>query len=136
MTARQPVSMVRGSRVVASAMPVSVGLGAVLVSLGIAVYIAVAATAPVSFFGVPLPLVISEQWWLSLIGYLLTPFTVIACYGWDATLQRNGLRRNRNFVLRPAYRRALVWAVAAGIVLGAWHAINLSVPLSELWGLS
>ena len=81
--------------------PLIVGLAAVVVSIGIAVYVIVAAQRASA--GRPgLPLRDRTLWWLSLVGYLLTPVVVIACYGWDAIGQRNALRANRNFVPKPA----------------------------------
>ena len=29
----------------------------------------------------------------------------------------------------------LKWLMIIGIVLGAWHVLNLAVPLTEAWGL-
>jgi purine-cytosine permease-like protein len=109
---------------------------AVLVSVVLAIVVAVGASTPILFLGIPLPLVTPGSWWLSFIGYLLTPVLVLACYGWDAVGQRNGLRANRNFVLRPTWRRSLQWLTGIAIVVGAWHVLNLSVPLSEAWGFS
>jgi len=126
-----------GTRTAASPLPLLVAAGALLVSLVIAVVVAATpASIPIRFLGIPLPLVTSGAWWLSFIGYLLTPVVVLACYGWDAVGQRNGLRANRNFVLRPSWRRGLQWLTGAAIVVGAWHVLNLSVPLSEAWGFS
>jgi hypothetical protein len=108
----------------------------VLVSVALAIVVALLASTTILFLGIPLPLVAGSSWWLSFIGYLLTPVVVLACYGWDAVGQRNGLRANRNFVLRPTWRRALQWLTGIAIVVGAWHVLNLSVPLSEAWGFS
>lgn len=112
------------------------GLSAIGVSTAIAVFVIAVASASVAFFGIPLPLVTADRWWLSLIGYLLTPIVVIACYGWDAIGQRNALRANRNFVPKQGFTRALLWAAGASVLVGAWHVLNLSVPLSEAWGIS
>jgi len=117
----------------ASPLPLIVGGAAVALSAGIAVLVVVGFSAEVAPLGVGLPLVRTDSWWLSFLGYLLTPIVVIACYGWNAVAQRNGLRRNpQGFVVRPTYSTALRWAVGVGILLGAWHALNLSVPLSEV----
>ena len=78
----------------------------------------------------------NAPWWPSFIGYLLTPVLVIACYGWDAIGQRNGLRANRNFLPKPAWTRTLLWIAGVSVLVGAWHVLNLSVPLSDAWGLS
>lgn len=121
----------------ASPIPLAIGLGALAVSLIIAVVVIAGFSAPVELFaGVPLPLVLAEHWWLSLIGYLLTPLVVIACYGWDVIGQRGGVRRNANFALNARYTSLLRWALWPAVAIGIWHILNLSVPLSEAWGLS
>ena len=120
----------------ASRLPLWLGVGAVAVSLAIAVVVLLTASAPVQLLGAPVRLVLADDWWLSFIGYVLTPMIVIACYGWDAIAQRNSLRLNRNYVPAPSYTRVLLWLAGAGILLGAWHALNLSVPLSEALGWS
>lgn len=121
----------------ASPLPLLIAAGALVLSLVIAVLVAATpASVPILFLAIPLPLVTPAFWWLSLVGYLLTPVAVLACYGWDAVGQRNGLRANRNFVLRPSWRRGLQWLTGAAILVGAWHVLNLSVPLSEAWGFS
>jgi purine-cytosine permease-like protein len=107
-----------------------------LVSVVLAVAVVLTASAPIAFLGVPFPLVRAEAFWMSLLGYLLTPIVVIACYGWDVVSQRNGLRANRNFDIRPRWTRLLLWLSGFSIVVGAWHILNLSVPLSEWLGLS
>jgi len=123
------------TRATASPLPVIVGASAMLVSVLLAVVVALTASAPIVFL-VPLPLVRAEAFWMSLLGYLLTPIVVIACYGWDALSQRNGLRANRNFDIRPQWTRLLLWLCGFSIIVGAWHILNLSVPLSEWLGLS
>ncbi|MFE1665517.1 hypothetical protein [Microbacterium sp. P02] len=120
----------------ASVLPLVVGGAAVVASIVLAIIVATSASATVVMLGLPLPLVAADHWSLSLLGYLLTPVAVIACYGWDAVGQRRGRARNRNFVLRPGYSRALTGAAGLGVLLGAWHVLNLSVPLSELLGWS
>jgi hypothetical protein len=114
-----------------------VGVAALVVSVGIAVYVGVLESAP-AVLGIELPLVKSNGpgWVLCFIGYLLTPVTVIAAYGWDAIGQRNALRANRNFVPKPSWTRALLWIAGVSVLVGAWHVLNLSVPLSEVWGPS
>jgi len=127
---------VRG-RAGASPLPLLVALVALALSIVIALVVALTpASIPILFLGIPLPLVATGFWWLSFLGYALTPIAVLACYGWDAVGQRNGLRANRDFVLRPSWRRALQWLTGIAIVVGAWHVLNLSVPLSEAWGFS
>lgn len=121
----------------ATAMPLFIGVGSVAVSIVDAVLVLMLVSAPVKvFFGIPMPLVVADAWWLSLLGYVLTPVVVIACYGWDAIAQRAGVRRDVNFSLVTGYSAALRWAVAASVLLGVWHILNLSVPLTESWGLS
>lgn len=125
------------SRSSANPLPLIVAVAALVLSLVIAVVLAVtSASAPIAFLTLTLKLVTPGWWWLSLIGYVLTPVAVIACYGWDSVGQRNGLRENRDFVLRPSWSRALLWCAGISIVVGAWHVLNLSVPLTEAWGLS
>ena len=120
----------------ATPLPLIIAAIAAVVSLAIAVVVLLTASATVNILGIGVPLVTADAWWLSFIGYVLTPVVVIGCYGWNAIAQRDGLRRNRNFVLRPGYSRALAWVAGLGILLGAWHVLNLSVPLSERLGLS
>ncbi|MEV8250648.1 hypothetical protein AB0O87_06965 [Microbacterium sp. NPDC076768] len=121
----------------ASATPLIVGLAAVVISIGLAVFVVLFASNPVSvFFDVPMPLVIAEFWWLSMLGYILTPVIVVACYGWDRIAQRKGQRENSNFVDREGYTKILLGAAAFAILLAVWHVLNLSVPLTELWGLA
>jgi len=105
----------------------------VVVSVGLAVYIFFGQSAPAVFgdFDVEFQLVKPGMWWLSFIGYLLTPVVVIACYGWDAIGQRNALRLNRNFVPKPAWTRVLLWTAGVSIVAGAWHVLNLSVGIID-----
>lgn len=119
-------------RAAASPIPLIVGLAAVVASVGLAVYVLVAHSEAVDDL-LGLPLATRNAWWLSFVGYLLTPVTVIACYGWDAISQRNALRANRNFVPKPTWTRALLWAAGVSVLVGAWHILNLSVPLSDIW---
>ncbi|HOA86865.1 MAG: hypothetical protein GX871_07500 [Microbacteriaceae bacterium] len=124
-------------RAEASRVPLLVGAGAVLLSVVLAVLVLVLLSAPAQLFsGVSLPLVSSDSWALSLLGYLLTPLVVILAYGWDVAWQRQARADNRNVVLHPGYTRVLKWLMIAGIVLGAWHVLNLAVPLAEAWGLA
>lgn len=129
------VAAPRRARVSASAVPLLAGLTAVGLSIAIAVVVVVGFSATVNIL-VPIPLVTAEASWLSFLGYLLTPVLVVACYGWDTIGQRNGLRANRNFVPKPAWSRALLWLAGISVVVGAWHVLNLSVPLSEWMGLA
>lgn len=121
-------------RATANPLPLVVAVVAVVASVALAVVAATSASAPVLVLGIALPLVASGSWWLSFAGYLLTPVVVLACYGWNALGQRNGLRAHRDFVLRPGWGTALLWLTGASILIGAWHVLNLSVPLSEAWG--
>ncbi len=121
----------------ASAVPLWLGLGSAIASLVIAVIVAIGFSVPIELFlGIALPLVQSEYGWLSLIGYLLTPLLVIVCVGWDRIAQRKGVRSNPNFAVDSRYSAVLLWTTWPAIVLGVWHILNLSVPLSEAWGLS
>ncbi len=132
----RPTSAAPSRIVVASPLPLIIAAAAVFVSLVLAAVVLLTSSATVKLLGIGIPLVISGAWWLSFIGYVLTPIVVIGCYGWNAIAQRDGLRRNRNFVLRTGYSRGLAWAAGVGIVLGAWHVLNLAVPLSEWLGAS
>ena len=132
-TPLRPTSVARR----ASTVPLLVAVAAIIVSISIAAIAVTTVSAPVTLiFDLSLPLVVTDAWWLSLLGYLLTPTLVIACYGWDAIAQRNGVRQDVNFVQRPGYGTALRGATVGALVVGAWHVLNLSVPLSEAWGLS
>lgn len=102
----------------------------------VAIVVATTVSAPVDLVGLKAPLVAGTFWWISLFGYVLTPIVVIACYGWDVLSQRDGLRGNRDFVLHPGWTRALLLIVAASLVVGAWHVLNLSVPVSEWLGFA
>lgn len=116
-------------------MPLLVGAGAVVLSLVVAIVVLAAVSAPAQLFAwLALPLVQSGGWALSLLGYLLTPLVVILAYGWDVAWQRQARAHNRNVVLHPGYTRTLKWLMIFGIVLGAWHVLNLAVPLAEAWG--
>lgn len=133
----RPVSGMPGrSPASVSPLPVIAGSAATASSLVIAVAVAFFLSAPSTGFGVPIPLVRSDYAWLSLVGWLLTPVAVIACYGWDLIGQRNGLRRNRDIVLHPTWTTVLLALSGIGIVIGVWHILNLSVPLSEWMGLA
>lgn len=121
---------------VASPLPMVAGLACAVASLVLALVVAGVSSAPVIFFGMPLPLVSGGAWWLSLVGYLLTPMGVVAAYGWDAIVQRRAVAADPNFADRPLFGRVLLWTAGISILIGAWHVLNLSVPLSEAWGLS
>lgn len=113
------------------------GLAALGVSLVIAVVVVVGFSAPVELFpGIPFPLAVGGAWGLSLVGYLLTPLLSIGCYGWDAIAQRSGQRRDVNFSTSTRFSSILRWVLGPSIAIGIWHILNLSVPLSEAWGLS
>ena len=119
------------ARAAASPLPLWIGVGAVALSLIIAIIVLAAFSTPARLFGeFSLPLVSDGSGWLSLLGYVLTPLIVILAYGWDVAWQRRARENNRNVVLRRGYTRALKWLMIAGIVLGAWHVLNLAVPVS------
>lgn len=132
-----PYSAPARGRAEASRLPLLVGGGAVLLSVVLAILVLAVFSAPARLFGdFSLPLVSSGSWALSLLGYLLTPLVVILAYGWDVAWQRQARAHNRNVVLHAGYTRTLKWLMIAGIVLGAWHVLNLAVPLAEAWGLA
>ena len=119
------------ARAAASPVRLWAGVGAVARSLILAIVVLAAFSTPARLFGeFSLPLVSDGSGWLSLLGYVLTPLIVILAYGWDVAWQRRARENNRNVVLRRGYTRALKWLMIAGIVLGAWHVLNLAVPVS------
>lgn len=120
----------------ASPLPLVAGAVALAASVMIAIVAEVWASTPAKLVVPGIPLVRGDFWWLSFLGYLLTPIIVIGCYGWDVLSQRNGLRANRDFVLNPRWTRWLLVIVAAAIVVGVWHVLNLSVPVSEWLGFA
>jgi hypothetical protein len=123
------------ARRTASILPLAVGAAGLVVSLVLAVVAASVASAPVRVLGVPLPLVRGGAVWLSVAGYLLTPLLVFLATGWDLSSQRaHSLRDARRFVPDARFTRALYWLSAAALVLGAWHVLNISVPISEWLG--
>nr|BFF08925.1 hypothetical protein GCM10025699_02280 [Microbacterium flavescens] len=134
--ARRAPSAPPRSHASVSPWPVIFGCAATAASLIIAVLVAVFLSAPSTGLGIEIPIVRSEYAWLSLLGWLLTPVAVIACYGWDVIGQRNGLRRNRDIVLQPAWTTVLLTLSGVGILIGVWHILNLSVPLSEWMGFA
>lgn len=124
------------SRASVSSWPLLTGCAATLASVAVAVIVALSFSAPIAMMGTTIPLVRSEYAWLSILGWILTPVVVIACYGWDVISQRNALRRDRNIVLRREWTRVLLILSGVGILIGAWHILNISVPLSEWLGLA
>lgn len=117
----------------ASPVPLIVAVVAVTVSATVAVVVGIAMSAPVIVFGVTLPLVRTEAWGASLLGYVLTPIFAVVCVGWDDIWQRRGRQRDVNFVMRGGYATASRWLAGAAVGIGLWHILNLSIPLSELW---
>ncbi|MBO0985624.1 hypothetical protein [Rathayibacter sp. SD072] len=116
----------------ARALPLIVGATGFAASLILAIAALATAAAPVRVLGVPLPLVQGGAVWMSVVGYVLTPVLVFLATGWDLSSQRShALRDARHFVPNPLYSRALLWISGAGLVLGAWHILNISVPVSE-----
>jgi hypothetical protein len=110
-----------------------VGAAAVIGSLALAVAEYFDST-PTLLFAQPrieLPLAQSSVWWLSLIGYILTPIVVILARGWDAVSQRRGLQ-NRNFELKPLYSSTLQVLVVVGFIVALWQLLNLSLPVAGL----
>ncbi|MDN3495195.1 hypothetical protein QL996_04590 [Planococcus sp. APC 4015] len=119
------------SRAAASPVWLITGILALVASVVIAVIVAVAFSAPIALIGIAVPLATAGSFWMSLIGYLLTPIVVMVLYGLDNVSQRNGLRANRNFDIRPEWTRVLLWLAVASMIVGVWHALNMSVPISE-----
>ncbi|MCU1479080.1 MAG: hypothetical protein JWQ64_3773 [Subtercola sp.] len=115
----------------ASPIPLLIGVGAVGLSAGIAVVTAVNGRASSVWF-LTLPIIEPGQWWLSLIGYILTPLVVIFAFGLNRIWQRDGLR-DRAFTPKPGYSRALKWMVGVSFLLALWHIVNLATVVSEQW---
>lgn len=124
------------ARRTAGPLPLVLGAAGLVASLALAVVAASAAAAPVRVLGLPLPLVRAGDVWMSVVGYLLTPVLVFLATGWDLSSQRaNSLRDARRFTPEPRYTRALLWISGAALVVGAWHVLNISVPVSGWLGL-
>ncbi|KQQ03621.1 MULTISPECIES: hypothetical protein [unclassified Rathayibacter] len=124
------------ARRTASPLPLWLGVAGLVVSLALAILAASTAAAPVRVLGVPLPLVRGGAVWMSVVGYLLTPLLVFLAAGWDLSSQRaNSLRDARHFAPDPRLTRWLLWLSGAALLLGAWHILNISVPVSEWLGL-
>ncbi|WKK70530.1 hypothetical protein Q0F99_11740 [Rathayibacter oskolensis] len=124
------------ARRTASPLPLWLGVAGLVASLALAVLAASTAAAPVRVLGVPLPLVRGGAVWMSAVGYLLTPLLVFLAAGWDLSSQRaNSLRDARRFAPDPRLTRWLLWLSGAALLLGAWHILNISVPVSEWLGL-
>lgn len=111
-----------------------VGAAAVVLSLILAI-MGLANSTPTVLIAQPrlsLPLDATSVWWVSLVGYLLTPIVVIGARGWDTVSQRRGLQ-NRNFVLKPGYSMVLQALLIAGCVLAIWQLLNLSLAVANLF---
>lgn len=124
----------RGLRDAASPVPLVVGAGAVAVSLVLAI-IGLANSVPTVLIPQPriaLPLDDTNLWWVSVIGYILTPIVVILARGWDTVSQRHGLQ-NRNFVLKPQYSKLLGILLVVGCVLAVWQLLNVSLAVADLF---
>ena len=118
----------------ATPLPAVLGICSLAISAAAVIVVLAQFSARVTLFGVPLPLVSADAWWISLLGYVFA-LGVIPFYGWDLIAQRRGLTRNPNFQdlewAAKALRHMLIWV----ILLCLWHALNLSVPLSEVIGV-
>lgn len=131
---RAPYSVAPRGRATASPLWLIVGLAAFVASIACAVIVALSLSTPISLLGITLPLASHTGFWLSLTGYLLSPLGVGAATIGDRIAQSRGLAANRNFVLRPGWSTLLRWLLIPAIALGAWHAVNMSVTISELGG--
>lgn len=134
----RPAASPSSSRASASFLPLMIAISALVASVALALTVLLIgdASSPIQFGPVPVPLVTVDWFWASATGYVLTPVLTIAAYGWNAKSQRDGLRSNRDFALRPDYTLALTWIAAASLIVGAWHIVNLSVPISEWLGFA
>ncbi|SMH44544.1 hypothetical protein SAMN06295885_2387 [Rathayibacter oskolensis] len=123
------------ARRTASPLPLVLGAAGLVASLALAILAASTAAAPVRILGLSLPLVRGTAVWMSVVGYLLTPLLVFLAAGWDLSSQRaSTLRDARHFAPDPRLTRALLWLSGAALLLGAWHVLNISVPVSEWLG--
>ncbi|MCU1482520.1 MAG: hypothetical protein JWQ19_3306 [Subtercola sp.] len=120
-----------GGRDVASPVPLLIGMLAVALSIVIVIVTAVNGRASSVWF-LTLPIIEPGLWWLSLIGYVLTPLVVIVAFGLNRIWQRDGLR-DRSFTPKPGYSLALKWMVGAGFLLALWHIVNLATVVSDAW---
>jgi multidrug transporter EmrE-like cation transporter len=114
----------------ASVIPLSLGLLSIVVSVALAIWTATTAASIPVFGELRLPAASPATWPLSLGGYVLTPITVIVALGWDRAAQRAGLR-DRNFILKPQYSRALRWMTGLAFVISLWHILNLAVAIAS-----
>ena len=120
-----------GGRDVASPVPLLIGVVALALSIVIALVTASSGRASTVWF-MTLPIIEPGQWWLSLIGYVLTPLVVIVAFGLNRIWQRDGLR-DRAFTPKPGYGLALKWMVGASFLLALWHIVNLATVVSDAW---
>ncbi|MEF2976155.1 hypothetical protein [Subtercola sp. YIM 133946] len=120
-----------GGRDVASPVPLLIGAVAVALSAVIVIVTALNGRASSVWF-LTLPIIEPGLWWLSVLGYLLTPLVVIVAFGLNRIWQRDGLR-DRAFTPRPGYGLALKWMVGLSFLLALWHIVNLATVVSDLW---
>ncbi|WP_284301800.1 hypothetical protein [Homoserinibacter gongjuensis] len=102
---------------------------AISLSLVLAVWTATTASAQPFVGGLSLPFADISTLGLSVGGYVLTPVVVFGALVWDRLAQRLGLR-DRNFGLKPQYTVTLQWLAGAGMLLAAWHVLNIAYGLS------
>jgi hypothetical protein len=105
------------------------GLMAISLSLVLAIWTATTASAQPFVGGLSFPFADISTLGLSVGGYVLTPAVVFGALVWDRLAQRLGLR-DRNFGLKPQYTVTLQWLAGAGMLLAAWHVLNIAYGLS------
>ena len=125
------MAAMRGGAESANPFPMYAGLVALAASIVLAVVVLVTSSASVT--GVMhLPLVIAERWWLSGLGWLTATATVV-CAGLDRMWQSAAASKNPDFFGKPQFERILTIALWIALVLVVWHALNLAVPVSEMF---
>ena len=73
-------------------------------------------------------------WAISLIGYLLTPFSIILLSGLDAILQRKGASTKVWFLPNPKFATYLRLLSFFSLVIAYFHVNSLADFLSVLFG--
>lgn len=69
--------------------------------------------------------------WLYILGYALTPFSVVIMMGWDTITQRKQMSRDPWFVPRPKYSRMLRLLTAVSFLVAFPHIWQLAQILAD-----
>lgn len=104
---------VEGKPRYASPLPVILGVVGILLSAGIAYFLAE----------------LGAEWW-SIVGYAFTPLLVVLATGWDAISQMSG-RKDSWFVIRPLFSKVLRILAGVSIVIGVIHIWRISEWLAK-----